>query len=110
MNWFSSLPINSGRIPKVSLAPINFSSETCALDIIGAQFVREVENGEVVVISGGEIESIRPFPNRQKRPCIFEYIYFARPDMNMRPNHDFDQELFWESYYAYTGSSCFSSR
>ena len=56
------------------------SSETCALDIIGAKFVREVENGEVVVISGENIESIKPFPEIQKRPCIFEYIYFARPD------------------------------
>ena len=56
------------------------SSETCALDIIGAKFVREIENGEVVVISGENIESIRPFPEIKKRPCIFEYIYFARPD------------------------------
>ena len=53
------------------------SSETCALDIIGAKFVREIENGEVVVISGENIESIRPFPEIKKRPCIFEYIYFA---------------------------------
>ena len=56
------------------------SSETCALDIIGAEFVREVENGEIVIISGGKIESIKPFPKLKKRPCIFEYIYFARPD------------------------------
>ena len=56
------------------------SSETCALDIIGAKFVREIENGEVVVISGENIESIKPFPEVRKRPCIFEYIYFARPD------------------------------
>jgi len=56
-------------------------SETCALDIIGAEFVREVENGEVVVLRPGqEIESLRPFAYRPARPCIFEYIYFARPD------------------------------
>ncbi len=55
-------------------------SETCALDIIGAKFVREVENGEVVVISEEGIESLRPFPKQQARPCIFEYIYFSRPD------------------------------
>ena len=55
-------------------------SETCALDIIGAKFVREVENGEVVVISEGGIESLHPFPKQQARPCIFEYIYFSRPD------------------------------
>ena len=55
-------------------------SETCALDIIGAKFVREIENGEVVVISDEGIESHRPFPKQQARPCIFEYIYFSRPD------------------------------
>ena len=55
-------------------------SETCALDIIGAKFVREVENGEVVVISEKGIESLHPFPKQQARPCIFEYIYFSRPD------------------------------
>ncbi len=57
-----------------------FASETCALDIIDAEFVREVENGEVVVITKDGIESHRPFPKRPARPCIFEYIYFARPD------------------------------
>ncbi|MGA7268307.1 MAG: amidophosphoribosyltransferase, partial [Aestuariivirga sp.] len=55
-------------------------SETCALDIIGAKFVREVENGEVVVISDEGVESLRPFPRQPARPCIFEYIYFSRPD------------------------------
>ena len=55
-------------------------SETCALDIIGAKFVREIDNGEVVVISEEGIESHRPFPKQQARPCIFEYIYFSRPD------------------------------
>lgn len=56
------------------------TSETCALDIIGAKFVREVENGEVVIISDSGIESHKPFPPMAERPCIFEYIYFARPD------------------------------
>jgi amidophosphoribosyltransferase len=55
-------------------------SETCALDIIGAKFVREVENGEVVVISETGVESHHPFPRQKPRPCIFEYIYFSRPD------------------------------
>ncbi len=55
-------------------------SETCALDIIGATFVREIENGEVVVISDDGIESHWPFPRVAARPCIFEYIYFSRPD------------------------------
>jgi len=56
------------------------ASETCALDIVGAEFLREVENGEVVVITQQGLESHRPFPLRPARPCIFEYIYFARPD------------------------------
>src|SRR5919112_3513988 len=56
------------------------ASETCALDIIGARFVRDIENGEVVIISDDGIESLRPFPRQPARPCIFEYIYFARPD------------------------------
>ena len=55
-------------------------SETCALDIIGAKYIREIENGEVVVISDEGIESLRPFPKTPARPCIFEYIYFSRPD------------------------------
>jgi amidophosphoribosyltransferase len=56
------------------------ASETCALDIIGAKFIRDVENGETVAISREGIQSIKPFPARAMRPCIFEYIYFARPD------------------------------
>jgi amidophosphoribosyltransferase len=60
------------------------TSETCALDIIGAKFIREIENGEVVVISESGIESHKPFPPVAERPCIFEYIYFARPDSIMK--------------------------
>ena len=56
------------------------ASETCALDIIGAKYVRDVENGEIVVISESGIESIKPFPAVEERPCIFERIYFSRPD------------------------------
>jgi amidophosphoribosyltransferase len=57
-----------------------FASETCALDIIGADFVREVENGEIVIINKNGVQSIKPFPKQNARPCIFEYIYFSRPD------------------------------
>jgi amidophosphoribosyltransferase len=57
-----------------------FASETCALDIVGAKFVREVENGEIIVIENGKLNSIKPFPLMKARPCAFEYIYFARPD------------------------------
>ena len=56
------------------------ASETCALDIVGATFVREVENGEIIIIDKENFQSIRPFPKQKPRPCIFEFIYFARPD------------------------------
>ncbi|MCT4332372.1 amidophosphoribosyltransferase [Paracoccus sp. YLB-12] len=56
------------------------ASETCALDIIGADFVREVDPGEMVVISRGKVESSRPFGPSTGRFCIFEHVYFSRPD------------------------------
>ena len=57
-----------------------FASETCALDIVGATFVREVDNGEIVIIENEQLKSVKPFPKQKQRPCVFEYIYFARPD------------------------------
>ncbi len=69
-------PLILGRLDG---API-LCSETVALDIIGATFEREVEPGEVVVITKDGIESLHPFPPMRPRPCVFEYIYFARPD------------------------------
>src|SRR5689334_2636971 len=56
------------------------ASETCALDIIGAKYVRDVENGEIVVFDENGMTSHKPFPYQQPRPCIFEYVYFSRPD------------------------------
>jgi amidophosphoribosyltransferase len=63
------------------------ASETCALDIIGAQYVRDVENGEVVVFDEDGLHSHKPFPPMTARPCIFEYIYFARPDSIVGGRH-----------------------
>ena len=57
-----------------------FASETCALDIIGAKFVREGENGEIVYVEDDELKSLKPFSPQKVRPCVFEYIYFSRPD------------------------------
>ena len=57
-----------------------FASETCALDIIGAKYIRDVENGEIVCIENGKLQSLKPFPAKKIRPCVFEYIYFSRPD------------------------------
>lgn len=56
------------------------ASETCALDVMGATFVREVENGEIVVITKDGLASHKPFPPRPAQPCIFEFIYFSRSD------------------------------
>ncbi|WAC26900.1 amidophosphoribosyltransferase [Ancylobacter sp. SL191] len=56
------------------------TSETCALDIIGARHVRDIDPGEVIVFSSDKVETLRPFGAVKPRPCIFEYIYFARPD------------------------------
>ena len=71
------------------------SSETCALDIIGAKFVREVDNGEIVLIKDNKIQSIKPFPPRKIRPCVFEYIYFSRPDsiLNNKSAYEYRKNL-----------------
>ena len=59
------------------------ASETCALDLIRAEYIREIEPGEIIFISGNKLESIRPFPKTRHALCVFEYIYFARPDSNI---------------------------
>ncbi|MGH7094493.1 MAG: amidophosphoribosyltransferase, partial [Stellaceae bacterium] len=69
-------PLIIGRLGEAWI----LASETCALDIIGAEFVRDVEPGEIVVIGAGGIKSVKPFDHVSKRFCVFEYIYFARPD------------------------------
>jgi amidophosphoribosyltransferase len=56
------------------------ASETCALDIMGARFVRDVEPGEVVILTADGVESLKPFAPVPRRFCIFEYVYFSRPD------------------------------
>src|SRR4029077_20131780 len=69
-------PLVLGKLDGASI----LASETCALDIIGAEFVRDVEPGEIIVITKDGIESHRPFLPKPRRFCIFEYVYFARPD------------------------------
>ncbi|MDP6786122.1 MAG: amidophosphoribosyltransferase [Rhodospirillales bacterium] len=66
------------------------ASETCALDIIGAEFVRDVEPGEVVVIDADGLHSIKPFIHEPARFCIFEYIYFSRPDSTVDGKNVYD--------------------
>ncbi len=57
-----------------------FASETVAFDVVGAEFVRAVDPGELVIVQNGEVRSIRPFAKQFQRPCIFEHVYFSRPD------------------------------
>ena len=73
---FGIRPLVIGKLSKTYV----LASETCALDISGAKFIRRVENGEIVIITENGLESIKPFPKLKERPCIFEYIYFSRPD------------------------------
>ena len=74
------------------------SSESCGLDIIGAELVRDIEPGEIVIIDEGEIESVKPFNKTQLRPCIFEYIYFSRPDsiFEGRNVYDVRKKIGWQ--------------
>jgi amidophosphoribosyltransferase len=60
-----------------------FASETCALDIIGAQFEREIEAGEIVAVDDAGVRSSAPLPRRELRRCVFEHVYFARPDSHI---------------------------
>ncbi len=69
-------PLLIGRLGESYL----LASETCALDMISAEFIREVEPGEVVVINSDGIRSFRAYPEVEPRPCVFEFVYFARPD------------------------------
>jgi amidophosphoribosyltransferase len=73
-------PLCLGRLDRAWVV----ASETCALDLIGAEYDRDLEPGEVAVIKRGRIRTLRPFKQQEKeRFCIFEYIYFARPDSNL---------------------------
>jgi amidophosphoribosyltransferase len=74
-------PLVIGRLPTGGpRGAYVLASETCALDIVGAEFVRDVEPGEIVVIDDAGLRSQKPFAKQPSRFCIFEYIYFARPD------------------------------
>src|ERR1700722_14903435 len=76
-------PLILGRIGTEGTGGWVLASETCALDIVNADFVRDVEPGEIVVINDQGVHSIRPFGRSPERFCVFEYIYFARPDSVM---------------------------
>jgi amidophosphoribosyltransferase len=69
-------PLVLGRVKDA----VVIASETCALDLVDAEYEREIAPGEIVVVSDRGIETHRPFPARESHHCVFEYIYFARPD------------------------------
>lgn len=69
-------PLVMGRLGET----IIFASETVALDVVGAEFERAVDPGELVIVQDGKVRSIRPFKAVPPRPCIFEHVYFSRPD------------------------------
>lgn len=73
---FGFRPLVLGRLKE---APV-IASETCAFDLIGAKFEREIEPGEILLINGEGMKSFKPFPQKPRHQCIFEFIYFARPD------------------------------
>ncbi len=69
-------PLVLGRLEGATI----ISSETCALDLIDAEYVRDVEPGEIVVVDDSGVRSFHPFPSEPSAHCIFEHVYFARPD------------------------------
>lgn len=74
---FGVRPLSLGKLGDSYL----FASESCAFDIIGAELVRDVEPGEIIIIDDEEgLQSIKPFEQKSQRFCIFEYVYFSRPD------------------------------
>ena len=76
-------PLILGRIGNEGTGGWVLASETCALDIVGADFIRDIEPGEIVVINDQGVHSVKPFGKSSERFCVFEYIYFARPDSVM---------------------------
>ncbi len=76
-------PLVLGRIGKSYI----FASETCALDIIGAEYIRDVEPGELIIIDKDGLQSSKPFAPTKSRFCVFEYVYFARPDSYVEGKH-----------------------
>ena len=79
-------PLVLGRFEEAYI----LASETCALDIIGAEYVRDIEPGEMVLIDEDGLQSMHPFGKKQHRFCIFEYIYFARPDSTIEGKNVYD--------------------
>jgi amidophosphoribosyltransferase len=73
-------PLVLGKLATAGGTSYILASETCALDIIGAEYVRDIEAGEMVVLDDRGVTSLKPFQPGRRRLCVFEYVYFARPD------------------------------
>lgn len=69
-------PLCMGKLGEATL----FASETCAFDLVGATYIRDVEPGEIVVVDASGVQSYFPFPKKQTKHCVFEHVYFSRPD------------------------------
>jgi len=83
---FGIRPLVLGKLGKSFI----LSSESCGLDIIGADLIRDLEPGEIVIIKNNKLESINPFKKPKLRPCLFEYIYFSRPDSILEGRNVYD--------------------
>lgn len=90
-------PLCMGRKGKA----VVFASETCALDTVGAEFERDLEPGEIVVVKDGEVKSIKTYTNKYPHTmCIFEYLYFARPDSIIQGQSAHDSRMLAGKYLA----------
>ncbi len=79
-------PLSLGRLGDSYVV----ASETCAFDIIGANFERDIEHGEMLVINKNSVKSYKPFEPKPSKFCIFEYVYFSRPDSFIEGKHVYD--------------------
>jgi amidophosphoribosyltransferase len=73
-------PLVMGKLGPEENGAVIFASETVALDVVGATYIRSVNPGELIIVNDEGVRSLRPFGNHQPRPCIFEHVYFSRPD------------------------------
>ncbi|MFM6972109.1 MAG: amidophosphoribosyltransferase, partial [Alphaproteobacteria bacterium] len=83
---FGVRPLSIARLGEAFV----IASETCAFDIVGAKFERDIEHGEMVIINNSGLKSLKPFKPQPSKFCIFEYVYFARPDSFIEGNHVYE--------------------
>ncbi len=84
-------PLVMGRLGEA----IVVASETCALDLLGATFEREIEPGEMIIVDPHGLTSLTPFPRQERKACVFEHIYFARPNSHVFGRSVYDSRFDW---------------